>query len=101
MKKRVQAGWGGMDMCGGKMKSLLYIGRRMPRMELPGKMKQGRPKTRFMGAVREDTAVVDVTEKDAEVYRIIVASTCRLSMQFVCYFGWQCVSVMIKLPGTH
>ena len=36
------------------------------RMELPGKRKRGRPKTRFMCAVREDMAVVEVTEEDAE-----------------------------------
>ena len=39
----------------------------MLRMELPGKTKRGRPKRRFMDAVREDTAVVEVTEEDAEV----------------------------------
>ena len=31
-----------------------YIGRRMQRMELPGKRKRGRPKRRFMDAVKED-----------------------------------------------
>ena len=35
-------------------------------MELPGKRKQGRPKTRFVDAVREDMVVVKVTEEDAE-----------------------------------
>ena len=43
-----------------------YIGRRMLRMELPGKRKQGRPKRRFLDAVREDIAVAEVTEEDAE-----------------------------------
>ena len=43
-----------------------HIGRRMLRMELPGKRKRGTPKRRFMDAVREDMAVVEVTEKDAE-----------------------------------
>ena len=43
-----------------------YTGRRMLRMELPGKRKTGRAKTRFMDAVREDMAVVEVTEEDAE-----------------------------------
>ena len=42
-----------------------YMGRRMLRMELPGKRKRGRPRRRFMGAVREDMAVVEVTEEDA------------------------------------
>ena len=43
-----------------------YIGRRMLRMELPGKRKRGRPKMRFMDVVKEDMAVVEVTEEDAE-----------------------------------
>ena len=41
-----------------------YIGRRMLRMELPGKRKQGRPKRRFMDVVKEDMAEVEVTEED-------------------------------------
>ena len=36
-------------------------------MELPGKRKRGRPKRRFMDAAREDMAVVEVMEEDAEV----------------------------------
>ena len=36
----------------------------MRRMELPGKRKQGRPKRRFMDAVREDMAEAEVTEED-------------------------------------
>ena len=39
-----------------------YIGRRRPRMDLPGKRKLGRPKRRFVNAVREDLAVDEVTE---------------------------------------
>ena len=35
-------------------------------MELPGKRKWGRPKRRFMDVVREDMAVVEVTEEDTE-----------------------------------
>ena len=38
----------------------------MLRMELPGTRKRGRPKRRFMDAVREDMAVVEVTEEHAE-----------------------------------
>ena len=38
----------------------------MLRMELPGKRKWGSPKRRFMDAVRENTAVVEMTEEDAE-----------------------------------
>ena len=36
----------------------------MLRMELPGKRKRGRPKRRFMDAVIEDMAEVEVTEED-------------------------------------
>ena len=43
-----------------------YIGRRMLRMELPGKRKRGRPKRRFMDVVKEDMAEVEVTEEDIE-----------------------------------
>ena len=38
----------------------------MPRMELPGKRKQGRPKRRFMDVVKEGMAEVEVTEEDTE-----------------------------------
>ena len=41
-----------------------YIGRRMIRMELPGKRKRGRPKRRFVDMVKEDMAEVEVTEED-------------------------------------
>ena len=43
-----------------------YIGRRMLRMELPGKKKRGRPKRRFMDVVKlkEGMAEVEVTEED-------------------------------------
>ena len=43
-----------------------YIGRRMLRMELPGKRKWGRPKRRFMDVVKEDMAEAEVTEEDSE-----------------------------------
>ena len=43
-----------------------YIGRRMLRMELPGKRKRGWPKRRFIDVVKEDMAEVEVTEEDAE-----------------------------------
>ena len=43
-----------------------YIVRRMLRAELPRKRKRGRAKRRFMDAVREDVAEVEVTEEDAE-----------------------------------
>ena len=43
-----------------------YIGRRMLRMELPGKRKRGRPKRRFVEVVKEDMAEVEVTEEDTD-----------------------------------
>ena len=43
-----------------------YIGRRMLRMELPGKRKRGRPKRSLMDVVKEDMAEVKVTEDDTE-----------------------------------
>ena len=43
-----------------------YIGRRMLRMELPGKRKRGRPKRRYMDVVKEDMAEVEVKEEDAD-----------------------------------
>ena len=43
-----------------------YIGRRMMKMEPPGKRKRGRPKTRFMDVVKEDMAEVEVTVEDTE-----------------------------------
>ena len=43
-----------------------HIGRRMLRMELPGKRKRGRPKRRFMDVAKEDMAEVEVTEEDTE-----------------------------------
>ena len=36
------------------------IGRRMLEMELPGRRRRGRPKRRFMDAVKEDMQVVGV-----------------------------------------
>ena len=51
-----------MDTFGRKIDG--YIGRRMLRMELPGKRKRGRPKRRFMDVVKEDMAEVEVTEED-------------------------------------
>ena len=44
-----------------------YIGRRMLRMELPGKRKRGRPDRRFMDVVKEDMAEVEETGEDTEV----------------------------------
>ena len=42
-----------------------YIpGRRMQRMEFPGKGKQGRSKRRFTDVVKEDMAEVEVMEED-------------------------------------
>ena len=43
-----------------------YTGRRMLKMELPGKRKRGRPKKKFIDRLREDMQVIGATEKDAE-----------------------------------
>ncbi|KAF7706915.1 hypothetical protein C0J45_4443, partial [Silurus meridionalis] len=43
-----------------------YIGRRMLRMEPPGRRKRGRPRRRFIDVVREDMQVVGVKEADVE-----------------------------------
>ena len=40
----------------------MHIGTRMLRIELSGKRKRRRPKRKFMDAVREDKAMVEVTE---------------------------------------
>ena len=42
-----------------------YIVRRMPRIELPGKRKRGRPRRRLAEAMGEDMAVVEATEENA------------------------------------
>ena len=43
-----------------------YIGRRMLRMEPPGRRRRGKPKRRFMDAVRADMWVVGATMEDVE-----------------------------------
>ena len=45
---------------------MMGIGRRMLRMELRGKRKQGWTKRRFTDVVKEDMAGVEVTEEDTE-----------------------------------
>ena len=43
-----------------------YIGRRMLELELPGRRRRGRPKRRFMDAVKEDMQVVGVRVEGTE-----------------------------------
>ena len=54
---------GGLDMCRGKM---MYIGRWILKMELPGKTKLGRSKRRVVDAMKKDMAIVEVTDEDAQ-----------------------------------
>ena len=42
------------------------IGRRMLEMELPGRRRRGRPKRRYMDAVKEDMQVVGVRVEGTE-----------------------------------
>ena len=57
-----------------------YIGKRVLRMELPGKRKRGRPKRRFMDVVKEDIAEVEVTEEDAEDSHICYLSGGKVTL---------------------
>ena len=41
-----------------------YVGRRVLGMDLPGRRRRGRPKRRFMDAIREDMRVVGALEDD-------------------------------------
>ncbi|KAF7658937.1 hypothetical protein LDENG_00005840 [Lucifuga dentata] len=43
-----------------------HIGRRMLRLELPGRRPRGRPKRRFMDVVKEDMKLVGMREEEAE-----------------------------------
>ena len=43
-----------------------YVGRKMMGMELPGKRRRGRPKRRFLDAVKEDMQEVGVKKTDVE-----------------------------------
>ena len=47
------------------MRWFVYIGRRMLEMELPGRQR-GRPKRRYMDALKEDMQVVGVRVEDTE-----------------------------------
>ena len=40
-----------------------YVGRRMLRLELPGRRPRGRPRRRFMDVVKEDMKLVGVKEE--------------------------------------
>ena len=42
-----------------------YIGKRIMAMELPGTRRRGRPKRRFIDALKEDMRVVGVRKEDA------------------------------------
>ena len=51
----------GLDMYRGGIVNI-----RMRRLELPGRRSRGRPKRRFMDAVKEDMKIVGVRGEDAE-----------------------------------
>ena len=44
-----------------------YVGKKMMKMELPGKRKRGRPKRRFLDVVKEDMGEVGAKETDIEI----------------------------------
>ena len=51
------------------------LGTKMMEMELPGKRRRGRPKRRFLDAVKEDMQEVGVKETDVEdrkMWRMII-----------------------------
>ena len=52
-----------------------YVGRKMMKIELPGKRRRGRPKRRFLDVVKEDMKEVGVKEMDIEdrkMWRIMI-----------------------------
>ena len=61
-----------MDTCRDGMQST-NIDKRMLCLELPGKRRRGRPKTRFMDVVREDMRVVGVSDGYGEQEKLETA----------------------------
>ena len=53
-----------------------YIGKKVLRMELPGKRRRGRPKRRYMDSIREDMRTAGVIEEDANDRRRWRVLTC-------------------------
>ena len=74
-----------------------YLGRRVMKMELPGKRKRGRPKKRFLDVVNEDIGAISAREKDIknstpqpvchETISGVPQSKCNLSLLFTKYFS--------------
>ena len=74
IRSTVTVEWLGMKMREGRLRwyghvmrrDQEYVGRKMMKMELPGKRKRGRPKRRFLDVVKEDMGEVGVKEMDVE-----------------------------------
>ena len=83
IRSTVKVEWLGMKMREGRlrwyghvmMRDQEYVGSRIMELELPGKRKRGRPKTRFLDVVKEDMGQVGAKDTDVEdrkVWRMII-----------------------------
>ena len=78
IRSTVKVGWLGMKMREDRLRwyghvmsrDQEYLGRKIMKMELPGKRKRGRPKRRFLDVVKEDMEEVGAKETDVEGRKI-------------------------------